>query len=213
MAVFHAALKNPGAVIIPTLVCKAQCVGTPMILARRVQKGIYFLLNAISLFHTDKETAVCKVLPWCFWYICWVFPANTGQGCPTHPRQGIKKWRSPWVAPTHPPAVPTGRAGCQGAGTAPALHSHTPARTGMWFTGDLGQDQSVLLSNEWENHRGKYHSPAPGAEQLFGCVSGGAQSLVRSRAEPNRSRQSCETPPRLKICLPLFGGHRVHDKL
>lgn len=52
--------------ITPMLVCKAQCVGTPMILARKVQKGIYFLLNAISLFHMDEESAVCKVLPWCF---------------------------------------------------------------------------------------------------------------------------------------------------
>lgn len=66
MAGFHAALKSPVAVITPMLVCKAQCVGTPMILARKVQKGIYFLLNAISLFHMDEETAVCKVLPWCF---------------------------------------------------------------------------------------------------------------------------------------------------
>lgn len=61
-----------------------------------------------------------------FWYICWMFPANTGQGCPTHPRQGIRNWKSPWVGPAHRLCL-TGRAGCQGACGAPALCSPTPA--------------------------------------------------------------------------------------
>lgn len=109
IAGFYVTLKSPVARFIFMLACEAQSAGIPVKFDRRVQKGICFLLNAISLPHKDKKTVVCKFLPQCFWYICQVFPANTGQGCPMHPLQGIRKWKSPWVAPAHPLSVPDGQ--------------------------------------------------------------------------------------------------------
>lgn len=63
---FSTALKRSVAMFISMLGCKAWSVGVPMKPDRRVQKGIRFLLNAISLSHKDKKTVVCKFLPWCF---------------------------------------------------------------------------------------------------------------------------------------------------
>lgn len=131
--------------------CKAWSLGIPVKLDMRVQKGMCFLLNAISLSHKDKEVVVCEFLPWCFWYICWMFPANTGQVCSTHPRQGIRNWKSPWVAPAHRPWVPDRQSRLPGNPWSPSPHLPYPSTKWeaiYWWSGPGAACFAVWLMGE-----------------------------------------------------------------
>lgn len=191
------------------LVCKAQSVGIPVKLDRRVQKGIYFLLHAIRLSHKDKQTAVCKFLPWCFWYICWAFPANPGQGCPTHPRQGIRKRKSPWVAPAHPPPVPDGQSrlsGSQQSPSPPLPHTSTQREVIYWRSGPGAVCFALWLMREPQTKALFLSFWAWQLRAALRCVFGGAHCLADTRTEPKGPRQSCATAPRLKFVCSFFGA-------
>lgn len=210
VAGFHAAPKSPVAMLISMLVCKAGSVAIPMKLDRRGQKGICFLLNAIGLSHKDKETAVCKFLPWCSRRICWAFPANTGQGCPTHPCQAIRKRKSLWVAPAHPPSVPDGQSRLPGSRQSPSPPLPPPQHAAGSNLLVIWARSSLLCS--LINRRTADESVVPWLpgqsswEQLFGFVFGGARCLARTRAEPNPSRRSRATAQGSKPVCPFSGA-------
>lgn len=212
---FHTSLMSPVAMLISMFVCEAQSVEIPMKLDRRVQKGICFLLNAISLSHKDKETAVCKFLPWCFWYICWMFPASTGQGCPTHPRRGIRKWKSPWVASVHPSSVPDGQSRLPGSQQSPSLplpHPSTQREVIYWWSGPGAVCFSLWLMGEPQTK--VYRCPAPGAAQLRAAL---LLPLGRERCLMSRvgriQTEPCNSSKASKSLCPFFWGCRGHEEL